>query len=109
MSQATGEACLAEAARSWFERTLQMQRPGRGVGGYEAWGPGVNDDMTWTADPGLLTGAAGIALALAAATTGVEPAWDRMLLVAVPPRAARSPERVSALSGADHEPPDTPE
>jgi hypothetical protein len=85
MFQATGEACLAEAARFWFERTLQMQRPGRGVGGYEAWGPGTNGEMAWVADPGLLTGAAGIALALAAATSAIEPAWDKMLLVAVPP------------------------
>jgi hypothetical protein len=53
--------------------------------------------VTWIADPGLLTGASGIALALLAATTDMEPAWDRMLLVAAPPRAAQSPERVSAL------------
>jgi hypothetical protein len=37
-------------------------------------------------EAGLLTGTAGIALALLAATTAVEPAWDRMLLVAIPPR-----------------------
>jgi hypothetical protein len=84
--QATGDPCLAEAARFWFERTLQMRRPGRGVGGYEAWQ--LNDDgqVTWIGDSGLLTGAAGIALALVAATTAVDPAWDRMLLVSVPPR-----------------------
>jgi hypothetical protein len=45
------------------------------------------------ADPGLLTGAAGIALALLAATSLIEPAWDRVLLVAVPPIGAmRKPE-----------------
>jgi hypothetical protein len=104
MFQATGEKCLAEAARFWFEQTLQMQRPGKGVGGYEAWGPGVDDEMTWVADRGLLNGAAGIALALLATTTNIEPAWDRMLLVAVPPTAAQSLERLSALLGADHEP-----
>jgi lantibiotic modifying enzyme len=89
MFQATHEAGLAEAARFWFERTLRMRRPGKGIGGYEAWGPGVNDEMTWVADPSLLTGAAGIALALVAATTSMEPDWDRMLLVAVPTVAAR--------------------
>jgi hypothetical protein len=31
-----------------------------------------------------LTGAAGIALALLAAATPIEPAWDRMLLVSIP-------------------------
>jgi hypothetical protein len=35
----------------------------------------------------LLTGATGIALALLAAVTAVEPAWDRMLLVDIPPTA----------------------
>jgi hypothetical protein len=34
------------------------------------------------ADPGLLTGAAGVALVLLAAATSAEPAWDRALLVA---------------------------
>lgn len=87
MFQATGDPCLAEAARFWFEQTLQMRRPDRGVGGYKA--RQVEDDgrVTWVADPGLLTGAAGIALALVAATTAVAPAWDRMLLVSVPPQA----------------------
>ena len=63
-----------------------MRRPDRGVGGYEAWQLGDDGQVTWIADPGLLTGAAGIALALVAATTAVEPTWDRLLLVSVPPR-----------------------
>jgi hypothetical protein len=41
------------------------------------------------ADPGFLTGAAGIGLALLAATSPVEPAWDRVLLASVPPRQGR--------------------
>jgi hypothetical protein len=84
--QATGDPCLGEAARFWLARTLQMRRPGRGVGGYEAWQLDDDGQVTWIADPGLLTGAAGIALALLAATTPVEPAWDRLLLVSVPPQ-----------------------
>jgi hypothetical protein len=86
MSQATGEPELAQAARVWFEQALAMRRPGRGIGGYEVWEPGDDGEWTWTTDPGLLTGAAGIALALLAATTPIEPAWDRMLLVSIPPR-----------------------
>jgi hypothetical protein len=82
--QATGEPWLAEAARSWFARTLAMRWPGRGVGGSAAWQLGDDGVPTWVADAGLLTGAAGIALALLAALTAVEPAWDRMLLVAIP-------------------------
>ena len=70
MFQATGEPELAEAARFWFERTLAMRRPGRGIGGYEAWQPDDGRQAgPGSADPGLLTGAAGIALALLAATT----------------------------------------
>jgi lantibiotic modifying enzyme len=85
MYQATGDARLATAARAWFERTLAMRRPGRGIGGFETWMPRDNGSSEWVTDPGLLTGAAGIALALSAATTPVEPAWDAMMLVAVPP------------------------
>jgi hypothetical protein len=85
--QATGEPELGAAARFWFTRTLEMRRPGRGIGGYEAWLGGDDGELTWVADTGLLTGAAGIALALLGATTAIEPAWDRMLLVAVPPTA----------------------
>jgi hypothetical protein len=85
MYQATGERALGEAARFWFGRALEMHQPGHGIGGYQAWGPGGDGALTWVADPGLLTGAAGIALALLAATTAIEPAWDRILLVAIPP------------------------
>jgi hypothetical protein len=84
--QATGEACFADAARFWLQRTLALRQPDRGIAGYLAWSPGADGALTWVAEPGLLTGAAGVALALLAAATPVEPAWDRMLLAAVPPR-----------------------
>jgi lantibiotic modifying enzyme len=82
--QATGEETLGEAARFWFERTLAMREPGRGVGGFLA--PAAKEDGTryWNDEAGILTGASGIALALLAATTAVEPAWDRMLLLSTP-------------------------
>jgi lantibiotic modifying enzyme len=86
MFQATGEPALGQVARFWLERTLAMRQPGKGVGGYLAWTPLEPGDDRWDADPGFLTGAAGIALALLAAATPVEPAWDRVLLVSVPPR-----------------------
>ena len=89
MHQASGDSRLAEAARFWFERALQMRRPGGGIGGYQAWMAG-DGGRGWVNEPGLLTGAAGIALALLAATTAVEPAWDRVLLVAAPPLAGPS-------------------
>jgi lantibiotic modifying enzyme len=84
--QATGERCFAEAARLWFERTLALRQPGRGIAGYLSWSPGADGAMTWLAESGLLTGGAGVALALLAAATPIEPTWDRMLLASVPPR-----------------------
>jgi len=90
--QATGEPEFADAARFWFERTLAMRRPGQGIGGYQAWQLGDDGKPTWVTDSGLLTGSTGIALALLAATTAVEPAWDRMLLTAIPPSEVRRQE-----------------
>lgn len=83
--QATGHEQFANAARFWFQQTLTLHQPGQGIGGYQAWGAGADGELTWVEDPGLLGGAAGIGLALLAAITPVEPAWDRMLLADVKP------------------------
>jgi hypothetical protein len=82
--QASGEPRLAEAARFWFRRTLELRHPGHGIAGFAAFTP--EREERWVDEPGLLTGAAGIALALLAAATPVVPAWDRMLLVSIPPK-----------------------
>jgi lantibiotic modifying enzyme len=85
--QATGDPKLGDAAQFWLRRTLAMRHPGRGIAGFAAWMPKTNEDKDgWVDEPGLLTGAAGIALALLAAVTPIEPAWDRLLLVRIPPR-----------------------
>jgi lantibiotic modifying enzyme len=97
MYQATGDSRLAEAARDWFQRALAMRHPGRGVGGFESWSPDGSGSDTWIADSGFLTGSAGIALALLAATTPVEPAWDSILLTAIPPACAS--EKMSRFAG----------
>jgi lantibiotic modifying enzyme len=89
--QATGDPLLADAARRWFDKTLEMRHPERGIAGYAAWWAGADGDMTWMDDPALLMGAAGIALALLAASTPIAPAWDRLLLVDVPPAVERTP------------------
>lgn len=60
MYQMTSEPVLADAARFWVERTLEE--------------PACKG-------PGLLEGAAGVALALEAASTTAEPLWDQILLV----------------------------
>lgn len=83
--QATGEPLCAEAARFWLERTFAFQRPGAGVAGYSSWEPGDAGTGGWQADPSLLGGAAGIGLVLLAAASPVEPDWDRLFLVSIPP------------------------
>jgi lantibiotic modifying enzyme len=86
--QATGEERLAEAARFWFERTFTFQAPGEPVAGFRAWEVGVQGQPGWRPDAGFLEGAAGVGLALLGAVSGVEPAWDRVLLVSLPPLSA---------------------
>jgi hypothetical protein len=85
--QAGGGELFADAARLWYRLGLEMRRPEGGIAGFEAWLPGPDRELGWAADPGFLTGAAGVGLALLAAVTPVEPEWDRLLLVAIPPRA----------------------
>lgn len=85
MYQATGEERLAEAARLWFERTFAFQAPGEPVAGFRAWEMGIEGSPGWRPDAGFLEGAAGVGLALLGAVSGVEPAWDRVLLVSLPP------------------------
>jgi lantibiotic biosynthesis protein len=81
MYQATRDEDLGETARFWFERALEMRQPGRGIGGFRAQAARENGARYWEDEEGILTGASGIALALLAATTSVEPEWDRMLLL----------------------------
>ena len=79
--QATGDPELLAAARAWLVRALDLWEPGKGVGGFVAWGPDAAGELGWRDDPTLLTGAAGVALALLAAVSPIEPAWDRFLLL----------------------------
>lgn len=79
--QATGDETLREAARFWLAHTLSLQKPGEGCGGFLAWETTEEGEPGWLATPGLLTGAAGVGLALLAATSPIEPAWDRALLL----------------------------
>lgn len=82
---ATGDESFRKAARYWFESTLALRRPGEGIAGFSAYrAPIDGQEEFWEDQVGILEGAAGIALALLAATTKVEPEWDRMLLVSVP-------------------------
>jgi len=76
--QTCGERTVARAARRWFERTLAMRKPGEGIAGYANWWP---QEREWHAEPGFLTGAAGVGLALLAAASPGEPSWGRPMLL----------------------------
>lgn len=84
--QATGDDEMRDAALTWYGRALDMRRPGEGLAGLLSWVDAPGSAGMWKAEPGFLSGVAGIGLGLLAAVTEVEPAWDRVLLVAVPPR-----------------------
>jgi lantibiotic modifying enzyme len=90
--QATGDASFREAAEKWIDHALAYRKPGTGVGGFQAWIVNTTlEEAAWQDVPGFLEGAAGIALALLAATQPVEPRWDRLLLIAVDPAHRPAP------------------
>jgi lantibiotic modifying enzyme len=88
--QASGDSILADAALFWAERTLSLRKSGVGGKGFLAWDIDDRLELGWRAEPGFLMGAAGIGLALLAAATSVEPAWDRLLLTSLPPQQISS-------------------
>jgi hypothetical protein len=73
--QITGEPALREAARDWVLRALELDERGAAPAGGSA---------ALVEDPSFLTGAIGVALALVAAATDREPAWDGRLLISRP-------------------------
>jgi hypothetical protein len=89
--QATGDPEILAAARAWFGRALEYWEPGRGVGGFLTLSPPEDDfdELIWQEVPGFLIGSAGMALALLAAISPVDPAWDRVLLISPLPAARR--------------------
>jgi hypothetical protein len=81
--QASGDARFGDAARAWYARTLALRGPAsEAFGSFAQW----RDGGSWRPAPGLLDGALGVGLALAAAITDTEPAWDRLLLCDLPVR-----------------------
>lgn len=80
--QSTGHQRLADAARRWVSSALAYRREGEGVGGYRAYNPEPDGDR-YLNEPGLILGSAGVAAMLAAATSDVDPDWDRMFLTSV--------------------------
>jgi hypothetical protein len=75
ITQFTRDDRLAAAARHWFTRALDMRQPASGIAGFAALRSGEDGTESWVAERGILTGAAGVGLALLAAVTSFEPAW----------------------------------
>jgi hypothetical protein len=84
MAQATGDAELRAAAERWIDQTLAM-RTDLPIAGFPANEPETGGAVKLVANPSLLTGAVGVALVLHAASSEVEPSWDRLLLSDLPP------------------------
>jgi hypothetical protein len=83
--QAGGGDVFADTARRWYGVGLDMRAPGQGIAGFVEWAP--DSSVSSRSGAEFLTGATGIALALLAGITSVEPMWDRLLLVSIPPQA----------------------
>lgn len=80
--QRNGDERCKSVAIAWYEKTLLLCKPSGGIGGVSTWTrPEGSIGGEWTDNPALLAGAIGVALALLAAVTDVEPAWDRLLLI----------------------------
>ena len=76
----TGDPEYAEVARRWVREGLAIKRPD-GLGfGLESW----DMSLGWLPDLSLLSGAAGVGLALASAVTTMEPAWDGVFGMSLP-------------------------
>ncbi|HEU4951013.1 MAG TPA: lanthionine synthetase C family protein [Holophagaceae bacterium] len=86
--QATGDPELEAAALGWLRHGLALRRPGQPIAGFQSWRApkDPSSEADFVPDPSLLEGAAGIGLALLAFLAPQEPAWDRFLLIHVPPR-----------------------
>lgn len=76
----TGDERFRRAALSWIDNALAYRKPGVGVGGFQAWAD-VDGGQGFVDDASFLSGSAGIGLALLAAVTDTDPAWDRLLLL----------------------------
>lgn len=97
--QATGDESIGEAARAWMNRALDMRQAGKGIGGYQTYKTLQDASSAWGDDPSILTGAPGIGLALMAATSDEEPAWDRMFALSPVGPDARAGQPSGAASG----------
>jgi lantibiotic biosynthesis protein len=87
MWQRTQVDPLRESISYWTTVALDLRTYPDGLAGYSVWDPASDAEEGGDVQgPGLLAGIAGIALALVAAATDREPAWDRYMLLSGPGR-----------------------
>jgi lantibiotic biosynthesis protein len=100
LHQLTGHPELAEAARRWLGRTLDACRDYLAMCGSSPLASTAQ--LTWNG-PGLLEGAAGVALAVLSACRTADPGWDQALLVStgLPGRAEPGPDRPEGRPGGN--------
>ena len=84
---------MLEAAQLWYHRTLELNDALAGHA-YRYLAPNSAQDdgpLRWRDETGFMTGAAGTGLALLAALSPVEPAWDALLTISpiIPTNAAK--------------------
>jgi hypothetical protein len=85
LARNSGDPVLADGSRAWLRRTLSTRRR-EGIAGFPANRPAPGGGRTWAAVPGVLEGAAGVALVLLAAINEKSPDWDRFLLLSGLPK-----------------------
>ena len=74
--QETGEAKFSSAAIYWLKATTEFYRKNKEDVSFLSW-----DGYNWKMDYSLLTGISGVGLALLCALDGINPTWDRCLLL----------------------------
>jgi len=74
----TGYTKYQDAAVFWFIKTMDLRRK-TGLAGYQSLTR--EGENKWVNDPTFIAGVSGIGLALIAATTTIEPKWDKLLLL----------------------------
>jgi lantibiotic modifying enzyme len=72
---------LRDSISYWTSVALDQRTESGTLAGYSVWRPGHDDEGGDVQGPGLLAGVAGVALALVAAATDQEPAWDSHMLL----------------------------
>jgi lantibiotic modifying enzyme len=80
LAQGTGDERLYATARGWAEVALGMRRDGQPVAGYGSVRPNEEAAKAYEPCAGFLEGASGVGLALLAATSDRDAAWDSLLL-----------------------------